>query len=314
MPGPDDKPVDAAVAAPAVPDNSPPSAPPEAPGSAPPDPAAAASPAPAADAAPATGADAVPVEAAKPAEDVDATLLDKFDEKNKAPAEAKPDEAAKPDDQPKPVEEPKPEDGKPVEEPPKEDAQANALVPVDYFAAETGIKLPETITMDDALKGEFTTALDLLRTDPLKGAQALVDLHNAQMVAYDEFKTQEQWRAFRETKAEWVKQVMADPILGGAGHDTAMAQVATARDMLASRAKPGSEQYARELAELNTALKVTGAGDNPAILRFMHNAARYVREASLPPPNPKPPADIGKNPNTRGKALMYDNPTSQPQT
>jgi hypothetical protein len=44
----------------------------------------------------------------------------------------------------------------------------------------------------------------------------------------------------------------------------------------------------------------------------MHNAARFVREAALPPPNGKPPADIGKNPNGRKGALIYDNPTSQP--
>lgn len=245
------------------------------------------------------------------------TLLDKFDDKKAAPAaepEKKPDAAveAKPAGE-KPADADKVPEGEAAVEPV---AEAAPLPEVDYFAAETGIKLPETIVLDDTTRGELKTALDTLRTNPIKGAQALVDMHAKQMADFAQQTEQKavdnQWAAFRETKSNWVKEVMADPVLGGAGHDTAMAQVAVARDNLASTAKPGTPRYVAELKEFNDALRNTGAGDNPAILRFMHNAARFVREADLPPPNPKPPADLGKNPNAKKGALVYDNPTSQP--
>ncbi len=309
MQGPDEKPTDAATVADvavSAPDNSQ-SVTPDAPVSAPPE---------LADTASAAAAEAPVTVAADATPEAPATLLEQHDAKvaeEKPPAEAKPDEKpadekaveAKPDE-PK-TEEAKSEDVE--EKPPVEDAPA--LDPVDYFHAETGIKLPETVTMDDALRGEFTGALDLLRSEPVKGAQALVDLYNREMGAYAKHMEAEQWRVFREMGEANVAAVMADPVLGGAGHDTAMAQVAVARDHLASRAKPGSPQYEQEMAEFNQMLKNTGAGNTLAMMRFMHNAARFVSEARLPPPNGLPPKNPGR-PKSGGGKLEYDHPTSTP--
>ncbi len=276
------------------------------------DQAAAASPAPIAEL-PAVGAEVKPEPVAEP------TLLDKFDEKKAEPkVEDKPAAEVKPEDK---AAEPAKTEGEsaaevaaePVAEVAAEPvAEAAALPEVDYFAAETGIKLPETITLDDTTRGELKTALDTFRADPIKGAQALIDMHAKQMADFAQLSVDNQWAVFRKMNEDSVNAVKADPIMGGAGHDTAMAQAAIARDNLASTAKPGTDRYQAELKEFNDDLRATGMGNRLSMLRFMHNAARYVREASLPPPNPKPPADIGKNPNQRGKALVYDNPTSQP--
>lgn len=257
---------------------------------------------------PAADAGAPPADAsAEPSPTHEPTLLDKHDAKKAPPVEAKQED--------KPAEPVKAEEAKPEAEAKPADAVesvAPAPAPIDYFAAETGIKIPETLKVDDTTRGELVTAFDAFRTDPVKGGQALLDMHNRVVADMAKQLQDDQWRVFRETNAEWNKQVMADPILGGAGHDTAMERVAIARDNFASAAKPGSAQYTKELAEFNDALRITGAGNHPAILRAFYNAAKYVREAAPPPTDGKPPKDIGKNPSGRKGALVYDNPTSNP--
>lgn len=235
------------------------------------------------------------------------TLLDKFDEGKKAEAEPKPeekpaDDAAKPEE--KPADAPADELEKPAEV-----AEPDAA-PVDYWA---DVVIPETLTLDDTKRGEVTAAFDLLRTDPAKGSQALINLHNQTMTDYADHVGREQVRVWNETRSGWRNEVMADPILGGAGHQTEMAKVAAVRDSFASTAKPGTEKYEADMADFNTFLRVTGAGDHPAFLRFLHNAHRFVREAAPPPPDPKPPKDIGKAPGRKGLGSIYTHPTSNPE-
>jgi hypothetical protein len=237
-----------------------------------------------------------------------ATLLDKFDEKEKVPAPAA---------EPAKVEEVKTEE-KPAEAVPDPNAPAaeqqpepapSPLEPIDYFAAEGGVKLPETLTLSDEQRGDVATSFDAFRADPKAGAQALVDLHNKFIGQAMEHIASEQWRVFREMTTDWAKLTMADPVIGGAGHDTAMEKIARVRDRLASTAPEGSEQRTKEIAELNTLLRVTGVGNHPALLRLLHNAAPFIREARIPVADGKVPKTNGAAPKT-GK-LRYDNPTSQ---
>ncbi len=250
---------------------------------------AAASPAaaPAAIAAPApeANAPAPDASAAAPAEAAEPTLLDKFDaeqaEKKAKEKPAEPDPSSKA----KPVEA-KPEQAKP-EGAPAEPAPAE---PIAYEYT-----LPETIKMDDALKGSFHTALDAFRTDPAKGAQGLVDLHNQAMQSYAEQVYRDQVRIFNDTRKGWQTKVMSDEELGGAGYQTTMGAIARMRDMLVPE---------KHRAEFDSFLKVTGAGDHPEFLRLLHNAARIYDEAPMPPPGAKPPANLGK-PQGRGLRSIY---------
>lgn len=306
MPGPDDPIVESAAPAPAAIASAVPEAP-----LAQPDPAVVASTA-AAEVPPTAAADAKP--------DFEPTLLDKFDADKDKPAEkvaeTKPEEKpaeVKADEKPaeeKPAE--KAEEDKPAEEV-KGDAPTEkpVLEAVAYFDAETGVKIPETIKLDDASKADVTKAFDLVRTDPKAGAQALIDLHTKHVNSAVNAVSNGQWEAFRKTNADWTAATMADPVLGGAGHKTAMAKIALARDAFGSSHPVGSPGYEKDMAELNQALKITGAGNHPAILRMMHNASKFVREAALPPADPKPPADIGRAPGRKGK-LNYTHPTSNP--
>jgi hypothetical protein len=221
------------------------------------------------------------------------TLLEAFDaEKAKEADKAK---EAKPDAKPEAKVEAKPEEK--AAEPAKEAAPAEPakLEPVEYKYT-----LPETLKMDDALKGSLHEALDGFRTNPAEGVQKLIDIHNQQMIAHDAHLRQEQVRVFNETRKDWRTKVMADEQIGGAGYQTSMGAIARMRDM----AVPEGDR-----ADFESFLRITGAGDHPSFLKMMHNFARYFDEPGLPPPNPQPTGkDGGRAPNRR--AVMYDNPRS----
>lgn len=225
---------------------------------------------------------------------VEPTLLQKFDDEK---AKAAPKAEDKPVEPPKVAEPAKPADPVAAEAPkPEADKPADPVVaaepaaPVAYEYA-----LPDTIKLDDTAKGEFHAALDALRADPAKGAQGLIDLHNKSMQDYATGLAREQWTKFGETKKGWQTDVMADEELGGAGYETTMGAVARMRDMLVPEQRRDA---------FNQMLTITGVGDHPEFLRLLHNAARIYDEAPMPPPGPRPPADIGK-PQGRGLRGLY---------
>lgn len=238
------------------------------------------------------------------------TLLEQFDAQNvppvepaapkaETPAEPAPDAAPKPAD---PAAEKKPDQAEvkpPEAEAPKEAAPAEPaqLEPIDYFAT---LKVPETLVIDDANKSDLTAALDTFRADPILGAQELIDLHTRSLQQLQERVVADQYRIWNETRTNWQNEVMADPEIGGAGHQTAMAAVARVRDMLVP---------SQDRSSFSQFLSVTGAGDHPAFLRMLHQAARFLDEPGLPTTDVKPPPDLGRSPGPR-RAVLYDNPRS----
>lgn len=198
------------------------------------------------------------------------------------PDKKQPEAEAKPDDAPKPSEaEAKP----PVSE------------AVDYFKDVT---VPETVKIEDAQRGELNNAFDALRSGDTKGGvQKLLDLHNQTVNQIVEDLTRKQYETFTDTRKTWAAQIKADEELGGAGHETAMKVVARMRDMLVPE---------RDRAEFNDFMRITGAGDHPAFARILYRAGRFFDEPAMAPPNPKPPANIGKPPGRRGNAAdLYPN-------
>lgn len=243
------------------------------------------------------GAPAADVAAAPEAPKAEESLLEQFD-KEKAAEATKPAEPAaetKPGDPEAPAGDKKPEPAKAEEgkEPAKDAAAPAPLAPIDYDAA---IKLPETLRLDDALKGDLHKALDEFRADPAKGAQGLIDLHARTMEQYAKDVNANQWRTFNETRKSWQNEVRADKQIGGSGHMTAMGAIARMRDMFVAEAdRPKFEEF----------LRITGAGDHPQFLKMLHNAARFYDEPPLPPPNPKPTPNAGQPPGKRGMASLY---------
>ena len=257
-----------------------------------PEPVAAPEPAPAAVVEPAA-APAVEEPAAPAAPAPEPTLLQKHDAEQaaKEPKPAEPPAAA-----PAPAAEAKPAEAPAAAEPAPEAPAAPEPVEYKY-------ELPETITMDDATRGSFHTALDAFRADPAAGAQGLIDLHNQTMQQYADHLAQEQQRVWNETRKTWQTEVMADEQLGGAGFQTTMGAIARMRDLLV----PESRR-----AAFDNFLSVTGAGDHPEFLRILHNAARIYDEAPMAPPGARPAPNAGQ-PQGRGLRSLYNKSTPRGQ-
>ena len=203
------------------------------------------------------------------------SLLEQFDreEKAKVPEPATPSEDAKKDEA-KPADSAakdlaaKPDEAKPGEK------QVAPTEPAAPAQVEYAYKLPETIKFGDGDKEKVHAAFDAFRADPAKGAQALVDLHNERMAAYAADTLKRQYDTFNDTRKGWVKEVMADPDIGGSGFRTSMGAIARMRDMFVS---PDRKD------RFESFLRVTGAGDNPEFLHMLHNVARAFDEPPLPP-------------------------------
>ena len=242
------------------------------------------------------------------------TLLETVGEQPKpaepAKADAKPADAAA-----KPAEPAKPGD-KPAE-PVAEAKPAEPPAPIEYKYT-----IPETLTLDDAAKGELHKALDEFRADPSVGVQKIVDVGAKLMTDYaTNLQTQtekHQREVFAETNKNWHAKILADPELGGSGYQTTSAAVARMRDKLVPAAMLAPRQNADgslRMSEFQEFCRVTGAGNHPVFWHMLHNAARYLDEpqARNVPTEIKPPADIGRNPNKRhAAAILYDNPRSTP--
>lgn len=218
------------------------------------------------------------------------------------PAEAKPEVKTEPKVEVKP-------EVKPGEKP----ADAEAAKPEALPAVEYKYTVPETLKMDDGLKGELGTALDAFRANPAEGAQGLIDLHAKTMADYAANLQTEtlhnQHKAFNDTRDGWNKDWAADEQIGGSGYQTALKAIARMRDQFVSADVPGTPKYQADLKSFEEFLRITGAGDHPAFGRFLHNVAQAFDEPPLPPHNPQPLKNNGQRPGSR-RERMYDHPSS----
>ncbi len=188
---------------------------------------------------------------------------------------------------------------KPEEKP--AEAKPDEAPPTDKPAAPTyePFTLPEGLTVNP----EQMRAAQQLFADhnlPQEAAQKLVDFHVEALRAYDAAATQKQHDVFLDYRMTKRASVMSDPEIGGAGHATAMTAIAKMRDLFVSSARPGTEQYEREMAEFNKDTELTGANDMPWLLRLLHNVARRFDEPAAPSVTYQPPPDIGARPNGAG--------------
>jgi hypothetical protein len=244
--------------------------------------------APAADAAKPAAAAAAPAAAAgqadpaaKPGNDfapslLDAAVADKKDggaDAAAAKSDAKPGDAAaaKPGDA-KPGETAKPEPGKDGAV-----AAEAAPAPIEY-----AFSYPEGVSADSVNKesmGKFTGVLNEARVKP-ENAQKLLDLHLSEVGEIGKKLAQGQWDVFNAQQNRWRDEVMADPVLGGARHHTAIREVMGVVDA-----------YAGETAErqaLLDAFRTTGIANNPHFLRFLHRASLDLTREAAPHPAPPP--------------------------
>jgi len=125
------------------------------------------------------------------------------------------------------------------------------------------IKLPEGMSVDPALSKSFS---DIINSSgvPRDVAQKLVDLQVQSMKAISEEGT----RAWTETQENWRKEITADPMFAGENltkHTTAISR------LLDTHGSP----------EVRQAFDITGAGNNPAIVKFLAKVASTFTEGTL---------------------------------
>ena len=197
-----------------------------------------------------------------------------------------------------PADAPKPADAAPAPAPAPDATPAPAPEPITY-----AFELPALLKADDPKIAEYTSILGEARIAPEVG-QKILNMYGEAAQAYATHIANEQQRVFGETRANWRKEILADPEFGGAGHETASAAIARMRDLLV----PEKDQGA-----FNEMLRVTGVGDHPAFWRALYRAANYFDEPGSSPPIGKPPADNGARPGrTARREALYDNPRSLP--
>lgn len=268
-------------------------------------PAAVAEPAPAvaAEAAPAAGPDTPGKEAAPAAAPGDAKPADKPADKPAnefAPslldqaAKAKEDPAAKPGADAA-AKDGKAPDAKAADAKPTDAPGETPSAPVKYeFTYPEGVK-PEEVNAERM--SAYTGILGEAKVAPEVG-QKLLDLHLSEVKHVADAMAQRQWDTFNELQKQWRDTVMADPELGGARHATAIQTVMSL-----------VEQYggnADERKGLLDAFRVTGAANNPHILRLLHRAGEALAREAKPHPAP-PPRSAALSGRDRGLARYSGN-------
>ena len=219
------------------------------------------------------------------------------------PADGEKAADAKPGDAPAAA---KPADGGGVSgEQPKPGEQPAAAAPPEMpAAADYKFTLPENITIPEA---QLAPAIEEFRALGIKpdAAQKLIDRYVGEMQGYAAHMASEQQRIFAETRKGWRDEIMADPIIGGNGHQTAMQAVARMRDMFVSET---------DRSAFNEFLRVTGAGDHPQFIKMLHNAARWFDEPLPPPRVGDPPPNNGKPPGRRSLREIYRDDAKRAQS
>lgn len=129
------------------------------------------------------------------------------------------------------------------------------------------IKVPEGMVIDEAVSKPFVEIVNKYGLGRDAVAE-LVTLQANAMKAASETSTQV-WDKMQE---DWTKAVKADPDIGGEKLAPALGQIAQLID-----------HY--KIPELRTALDLTGAGNNPHVIKFLHAIAKDLGEGKFVNPN-----------------------------
>lgn len=155
------------------------------------------------------------------------------------------------------------------------------------------LKLPEGFSTDDKVLGSFTALLADTKMSGQERAQALLDMHTSALQAAAEMPS----KAWNEVTMNWHKEIAQDRTIGtGDLKNPLKADVKTAIAKVL-------DKYGGE--DLRSALDITGAGHNPAMIRFVNKIAPLLVETSK---HVQGTAPAQARPRTAASALYPDNP------
>jgi len=149
----------------------------------------------------------------------------------------------------------------------------------------TDVKLPEGVEIPEEVGKEFSEILNS-KAAPAEVGQKLLDLYAKQAAELVDSNA----KLWAKTNEQWQNEIKADPVIGGDKLPSTLANIAKLLDN-PEFTDPG----------LRAALDLTGAGNNPAIVRFLAKAASRLSEGGYVPG--APPASAPARPQTLGEAF-----------
>ena len=203
-----------------------------------------------------------------------------------------------------PAEVPAPEPAKPDEVKAEEVAPPEPAEPPPFPTYED-FALPEGVEVDKERLGTFAHMLgefeQKIATDPTTAhaaaqelGQKLVNFYSDQLRTAHEQLAQQQVETWNRTREQWVDEFRNDPQIGRNRQETTLRRMGALMDLYGTHAGGESLQQVRD------AFTATGAGDHPAVLRFVNWAAGRLVEA--PRPIAAPPV-VRKAPQTPSQRL-----------
>lgn len=148
-----------------------------------------------------------------------------------------------------------------VEEKSGEETKTEETV-VEPLTAEA-LTFPEGIQVDEAARDEFLGILNNRELTPAAQAQALVDLQ----VKLAQQASETGSNAWTELQTKWVDEVKADPDIGGDKLEPILTSIGKAIDDYGT-------------PELREVFAITGAGNNPHVIKFLSKLASAVNEGT----------------------------------
>lgn len=129
-------------------------------------------------------------------------------------------------------------------------------------------KLPDGMIADEKFTTDFKALMADEKLSRVELAQKLVDLQGTYLADAAKAFTKQSTDLWHNVQADWQKQVKDDAEIGGAKYDATLSAVKKAvTDFGGKEAKAAFE-----------ALDVTGAGNNPAIIRVLYRMAAQLVE------------------------------------
>lgn len=162
-------------------------------------------------------------------------------------------------------------------------------------------KLPEDFKPEDLDNESMTAFKNVLGEDRVapERAQQLLDMHIGEIKKVAGVLEQRQWDAFQNVTKTWRDETMADPVIGGSRHATAMNTVMNFVN-----------EYGGDAADRTALLEVfkaTGITNNRHFLSVLHRAGEAMsREAR---PHPVPPQRVAAKSMQDKRLGRYQNTT-----
>ena len=124
------------------------------------------------------------------------------------------------------------------------------------------LTIPEGIQFEGEIADQFLTLINEPPESRAEFANALLDAHQ-QILQQTADTYASQWQA---TQEDWQNQVRQLPEIGGPNLDQSLGQIAQVLDRYGDQ-------------EVRDAFALTGAGNHPAMVRFLHAIAKDLNEA-----------------------------------